>query len=47
MTPCHVHLLLDAHATQAQRDDEATQARVTESRHKLEELKRGEVELEW
>ena len=49
VTPCHVHLLLDAYATQAHTDEAAGsgQQRTAASRRKLDELRRGEVELEW
>ena len=49
VTPCHVHLLLDAHATQPQAADDVSeqQKRIAGSRRKLDELRRGEVELEW
>ena len=61
VTPCHVHLILDAHATQPSRPDESSsdsnsgssssssvvQQRIAASRRQLDELRRGEVELEW
>ena len=49
VTPCHVHLLLDAYATlgRAEEASDSVQQRIAASRRKLDELRRGEVELEW
>ena len=50
VTPHHVRLLLDAHATQAQADEAAgtvVKQRIQASQLELNELRRGEVELEW